>query len=131
MADPKKPRLFPFEGEQLSISQIRTQFYPSVSNGTLYSRIVASGATSKLEYMAYMSGSRKVAAAPEKRFNRQVLHKVESIVKERGCSYCQRMFPVHRLRVASFKKSICDGCRLQRTASLSAIKSTNSGDNNP
>ena len=116
----KKTRTFLFEGVERTTADIRQTFFPGVPHGTLYTRLIVSGATTRVEYMAYLTGGVKKSTKADtdgKRFSRKMAARTEQLVGERGCSYCQQMKPVSQLStVTTFNrhKSICDACKAQR-----------------
>lgn len=117
----KKTRMFMFEGAERTTADIRETYFPGVPHGTLYTRLIASGATTRVEYMAYMTGGAKKASkavSDGNRFSRRVLARTESLVRERGCNYCQQMKPLHRLSRAGPNRMICDVCQAQRQERL-------------
>ena len=119
----KKTRTFLFDGFERTTAEIRAQYFPSVPHGTLYTRLIASGATTRAEYMAYMTGGAKKATKAESdggRFSRKMAARTEKLVSERGCNYCQQMKPVARLSDLGGKK-ICDACNAQRTERMNNI----------
>lgn len=117
----KKTRTFMFEGAERSTAEIREAYFPGVPHGTLYTRLISSGATSRAEYMAYMCGGAKKSSKAESdgnRFGRRIRARTENLVSERGCNYCQQMKPMHRLKRAGPYRWICDACAAQRQERL-------------
>lgn len=123
MARPKNTRYFTFEGRQLTTSEIAREFFPQIPNGTLYTRLISSGAQTVVEYMAYLSSGKKAPqrgpVETEKRFSRQVRKKSDSLVQEKGCSFCQKIRPMEMLKKATGNRMICSYCDKARTRNLS------------
>lgn len=123
MRRPKNTRYFTFEGAERTTSEIAREFFPNIPNGTLYTRLITSGAQTVDEYMAYMSTGKKAPvrgeAVPDNRFSRQVRSKTDELVKEKGCNFCQKMRPVDQLKKANRNRLICVYCDKDRTRTMS------------
>lgn len=141
-----KARTFLFEGEVRTIAEIEEKYLTGVPRGTIYSRLTSSGATTLVEYKAWMEAPVKKAKprqeylrtihaeVTERRMSREVRAKSDAITGEKGCNYCHQMRPIGRLsavRSGHRTRIICDTCKAARSKALSHRKSTNSGGGNP
>lgn len=113
-----KVRVFFFEGAERTAAEIVELYYPAVAKKTLYSRLVASGATTRTEYMTYLAtGRRATPPGVATRMRDNARSSTQRLTGERGCNFCQMMKPLNQLTDLKGKK-ICKPCRAQRIARL-------------
>ena len=119
----KNTRYFMFEGKERTVSEIQREFFPTTANGTIYTRLINSGATTKDQYMQFLARGTKVgrpASTSERRFHRQVRAKSDSLVGEKGCNFCNKIRPVAQLKAIPGNRRICVHCDKDRTRTMSA-----------